>query len=76
MGSGSDVDLQNVYAQYIQKYGQDNADYLMEVMGAWQQHYQRAAYVDLDGPGASTLPSAPRPRPPAGVGPSNGSLAI
>ena len=52
MGSGSDVDLQNVYAQYVQKYGQDNADYLMEVMGAWQQHYQRAAYVDLDGPGS------------------------
>jgi hypothetical protein len=25
----------------------ENADYLMEVMGAWQQHYQRAVYIDL-----------------------------
>jgi len=55
MGSGTDVDLQNVYAQYVEKYGQDNADYLMEVMGAWQQHYQRAAYVDLDGPGSQHI---------------------
>ena len=47
MGSGTDADLNNAYAQYVEKYGQDNADYLMEVMGAWQQHYQRAVYIDL-----------------------------
>ena len=35
-----------VYEQYVEKYGQDNADYLMEVMGAWQAHYKRAAFVD------------------------------
>ena len=27
--------------------GPDNADYLMEVMGAWRDHYDRAAFVDL-----------------------------
>lgn len=27
--------------------GKENADYLMEVMGAWQQHYKRAVYIDL-----------------------------
>ncbi|MBN1221402.1 MAG: DUF1638 domain-containing protein [Anaerolineae bacterium] len=47
LGSGLEVDLTAVYDEYVEKYGQDNADYLMEVMGAWQQHYQRAAYVDL-----------------------------
>jgi hypothetical protein len=46
-GSGSDTDLQAVYDEYVQKYGKDNADYLMEVMGAWQQHYRRAAYIDM-----------------------------
>jgi len=47
MGSGTDSDLQSVYADYVEKYGRENADYLMEVMGAWQQHYHRAVYIDL-----------------------------
>jgi hypothetical protein len=47
MGSGSDTDLQAVYGEYVEKYGQENADYLMEVMGAWQNHYQRAVYIDM-----------------------------
>ena len=47
MGSGIDVDMQGVYDSYVEKYGQDNADYLMEVMGAWQKHYNRAAFIDL-----------------------------
>ncbi|HEY3345566.1 MAG TPA: DUF1638 domain-containing protein, partial [Anaerolineaceae bacterium] len=47
LGSGSDVDLQAVYQEYVEKYGKDNADYLMETMGAWQSHYQRAALIDL-----------------------------
>ena len=47
LGLGSDTDLQSVYAEYVEKYGRENADYLMEVMGAWQRHYQRAVYIDL-----------------------------
>lgn len=43
--TGSDVESQ--YDEYVRKYGKDNADYLMEVMGAWQSHYQRAAFVDV-----------------------------
>jgi hypothetical protein len=53
LGSGSDVDLQGVYQEYVEKYGKDNADYLMETMGAWQSHYQRAALIDL---GAGEIP--------------------
>jgi hypothetical protein len=47
LGSGSDVQLDEVYEEYVRKYGQDNADYLMEVMGAWQKHYKRAALIDM-----------------------------
>lgn len=41
------LDAQKTYAEYVDKYGKDNADYLMTIMGAWQQHYQRAVYVDM-----------------------------
>ncbi|MCE7988067.1 MAG: DUF1638 domain-containing protein [Caldilinea sp. CFX5] len=47
---GASVDstnMQSKYEEYVAKYGADNADYLMEVMGAWQSHYNRAAYIDL-----------------------------
>jgi hypothetical protein len=47
MGSGSDTDLQATYDEYVRKYGKDNADYLMEAMGAWQKHYQRAVFIDM-----------------------------
>ena len=46
LGSSADEgEMQAIYEQYVAKYGQDNADYLMEVMGAWQKHYSRAAYI-------------------------------
>jgi len=47
LGTGSDVDMRAEYDRYVEKYGQDNADYLMEVMGAWRAHYSRAAYIDM-----------------------------
>ncbi len=47
IGAATDGDIRGVYEEYVKKYGQDNADYLMEVMGAWQQHYNRAAFIDL-----------------------------
>jgi hypothetical protein len=47
VGSGVDTNLENQYLEFIAKYGKDNADYLMEVMGAWQNHYQRAVYIDM-----------------------------
>jgi hypothetical protein len=49
LGSDTDgVPMDKVYEEYVAKYGQDNADYLMEVMGAWKQHYNRAAYIQTD----------------------------
>lgn len=47
IGSGTDTQIEAVYDEYVQKYGKDNADYLMEVMGAWQQNYKRAVYIDM-----------------------------
>lgn len=48
LGAGSEAEMKATYEEYVQRYGEDNALYLMEVMGAWQQHYRRAALVDLD----------------------------
>ncbi len=47
MGSSIAVDLEAEYNTYVEKYGKDNADYLMEVMGAWKSYYNRAVYIDL-----------------------------
>lgn len=46
LGSGGDEEISKTYAEYVEKYGQENADYLMEVMGAWRAHYNRAAYIE------------------------------
>jgi hypothetical protein len=47
MGTSLQVDIDSVYQSYVEKYGRENADYLMEVMGAWRQHYSRAVYIDM-----------------------------
>ncbi len=47
LGSDIGINIHEVYDEYVEKYGKDNADYLMEVMGAWQSHYQRAAFIDM-----------------------------
>ena len=59
LGSGSETDIKAEYDKYVAKYGQDNADYLMEVMGAWKAHYKRAAYIDMGvGDGAAVAERA------------------
>jgi hypothetical protein len=45
---GNEQDISTVYNEYVEKYGKDNADYLMEVMGAWQSHYSRAVFINTD----------------------------
>jgi hypothetical protein len=48
IGAGNDsTDLEVEYQSYVEKYGKDNADYLMAVMGGWKKHYQRAIFIDL-----------------------------
>jgi hypothetical protein len=36
------------YQEWVEKYGEDNAKYLMEVMGAWTQNYTHGAYIRFD----------------------------
>jgi len=35
------------YKAMVEKYGEDNAKYLMEVVGEWQRRYNRAAFVSM-----------------------------
>jgi hypothetical protein len=57
LGSDAETNMHAVYDEYVEKYGADNADYLMEVMGAWKSHYNRAVFIDL-GIGDSTAVEA------------------
>jgi hypothetical protein len=47
VGAVSDAEARSTYEEYVERYGADNAEYLMEAMGAWCSHYDRAAYVDM-----------------------------
>jgi hypothetical protein len=47
VGASTDAELQAAYAEYLERFGRDNADYLMETMGAWREHYDRAVLLDL-----------------------------
>jgi hypothetical protein len=43
----SDAEARATYEEYVAKYGEDNAAYLMEALGGWRSHYDRAALVDM-----------------------------
>jgi hypothetical protein len=47
MGADSDTAARATYEEFVVKYGEDNAAYLMEALGAWRSHYDRAAFVDM-----------------------------
>jgi hypothetical protein len=42
-----------MYREYCQKYGKDNAEFLMETERQWHENYDRATYVDVAGIGAT-----------------------
>jgi hypothetical protein len=48
VGAVSDAAARATHLEYVAKYGEDNAAYLMEVLGAWRSHYDRAAFVALE----------------------------
>ena len=47
MGADSDAAARATYEEFVAKYGEENAAYLMEALGAWRSHYDRAAFVDM-----------------------------
>jgi hypothetical protein len=38
--------LDRTREQYVTEYGEDNADYIMEIIGGWEQNYDRLAFID------------------------------
>jgi len=60
LGTTSDARRKEVYEEYVQKYGKENADYLLEVMGGWMAHYDRAAFIDLGIGDASSIEASTR----------------
>ena len=50
IGASFTGDLDAQYEGFVKKYGKDNADYLMEVMGNWGEHYKRAVFIDTGVP--------------------------
>ena len=48
MGGYTSDSADAIFAEFVEKYGEDNARYLVDVLGNWQSHYERAAYVDLE----------------------------
>jgi hypothetical protein len=53
LGAVADEQRRKTYEEYVEKYGRNNADYLMEVMGEWASNYSRAAFIEM-GVGPST----------------------
>jgi len=35
------------YDQYVRKFGEEEAQYLMETLGAWKKHYDRILFIDM-----------------------------
>ncbi len=48
LGSAATDEKQTLYNQYIEKYGRENADYLIETMDSWQKHYERAVVIETE----------------------------
>ncbi len=38
----------STYQDYVEKYGEDNAKYIMETLGGGMEHYSKLAYIDTD----------------------------
>jgi hypothetical protein len=47
LGAVADEQRRKTYQEYVEKYGRDNADYLMEAMGEWTNNYSRAAFIEM-----------------------------
>jgi len=48
VGSETKENLEKKYNEYVSKYGEENANYLMEIEEGWMKHYSYAASVDLE----------------------------
>lgn len=47
MGMVHDSGIEERFKEYLEKYGEDNARYLMEQENQWLENYNRAAFIDV-----------------------------
>jgi hypothetical protein len=47
--SASGIGVSGTYEELVEKYGQDNAQYLWEVANGWVKHYTHGTYIGLPG---------------------------
>ena len=45
---GAGLGMQMEYDALVEKYSEDNAEYLLEVMDGWSSSYERGVYIDFD----------------------------
>jgi hypothetical protein len=45
---GAELGDSKSYEEMVAQYGEDNARYLVEFLGAWTRHYSRGALIDFD----------------------------
>jgi hypothetical protein len=46
--AGLNTETEAVYSKWVQKYGEEQAQYLMEVMGQWTESYTHGVLIDFD----------------------------
>ena len=47
LGAAGMAEQESQYEAWVQKWGQETADMLLEEMRRWSQHYTRAAFIDM-----------------------------
>lgn len=43
----SQLGINNTYDQYVTKYGKENADFIVESLGSWEENYEHITYIDM-----------------------------
>ena len=44
----SQLGMNKTYQEYVEKYGEENAQYLTELLGDWFKNYKKLAYIDTN----------------------------
>ncbi len=47
LGAAGLAEIESEYEKYVQKFGQETADMLIEEMKKWSAHYTRAVFIDM-----------------------------
>lgn len=39
--------MEKSYEEYVRLYGEENADFIRQMLGSWERHYDRMAFIDM-----------------------------